>query len=153
MLIAICLMGSWPAYSAKTTDTLTGPQAESPSAEQTILAIPETRALVIAAAALVLSSLVILLWNHRFSTSVLRRRQANKRLIDMTDKLKTGLFQFRYQNGREPNIEFANKTAKQWAGMLNNEIDSLFDSPFISYIADDDRDRILQQARGRASAD
>lgn len=93
------------------------------------------------AAFLCLFLLGMVYWNRKLAAGILATQTAERRLKDMTERLQTGVFQFRQKASGEMNVEFTNEFTRdmaRWPSLHNAEIMQFFD-----YIEGEDRGKIL----------
>jgi len=85
--------------------------------------------------------LASLYWNRRTANENQRRLKAEQRLVDMTERLRTGVFQFRQYAGSEPQLEFSNRITREM-GRVPEEDGESNSLRFFEYIDVADREYI-----------
>ena len=81
-------------------------------------------------------------WNRRLAKENRRRRQAEQRLVDMTDRLRTGVFQFRrFDSGRIKTV-FTNRIAQE-VSRAHAADDPKDHRGFFDWVHADDKSRVM----------
>ena len=112
-----------------------------------LLELRRTLGLVVPALALSLLFLLALaLWIRRVRRDNVRRRQAEQRLLDMTDRLQSGVFQFRHYRGKPIRLVFANRFARRVAKMRTDEYGEEH-IDFLEHVAEDEREAFAARLR------
>ncbi len=87
---------------------------------------------------------LIVIWNRHIAAQNKRRLQVEKRLVDMTECLRTGVYQFRQPaEPGPPLIEFANSRTYHMARVKTGDLIDA-DWRFFDYVHAEDRERIRQ---------
>jgi len=84
--------------------------------------------------------------NSRTCNENQRRLKAEQRLVDMTERLRTGVFQFRQYPGLEPQLEFSNRITREMGRVPYEEADAE-SLRFFEYIDAADREFIQSRLR------
>ncbi|MFK8078855.1 MAG: transporter substrate-binding domain-containing protein [Granulosicoccus sp.] len=101
--------------------------------------------------ALVLLTLAVLYWNRRIAHENKKRKQAERLLVDMTERLRTGVFQIRQYKGRPLIVEFSNALTREMARMSPENVNK-GDHGFFEYIDPEDREWVLEKLRACMSS-
>ena len=88
--------------------------------------------------------LMVIYWNRKISTESGQRLMAEQRLLDMTDQLHTGVFQFVHTPGQSLDIEFANNAARNMVVVDDN---TSLARGFFSAVDQGDREPLIDSFR------
>lgn len=88
--------------------------------------------------------LASLYWNRRTARESGRRLKAEQRLVDMTERLRTGVFQFRQHAGNPPQLEFSNRITREMGRVSEDDLESTT-LKFFEYIDVGDREYIQER--------
>ena len=95
---------------------------------------------------LALFLLATLYWNRKIVKENIRRLAAEQRLVDMTEHLRTGVYQFRQYADSPIKMEFSNRVTREMARVHDDDDDnSRID--FFDHIDPADRPRVLERLR------
>ncbi|MFK7858567.1 MAG: transporter substrate-binding domain-containing protein [Granulosicoccus sp.] len=107
--------------------------------------------LVLLVVALVVLSVAILYWNRRIAQENLKRKQAERLLVDMTDRLRTGVFQVRQYKDKPLILEFSNTLTRKMARMSSDKAKHN-NKGFFDYIDVEDRQWVREKLRACMSS-
>ena len=95
--------------------------------------------------AITLSLFAALYWNRRVAAENRRRLAAERRLVDMTEGLRTGVFQFVHRRGEAIRMVFANAVTRRMARVAPDGDDR--DMNFFAHIDPEDREPVRERLR------
>jgi len=101
--------------------------------------------------ALALLGIASLYWNRRIAQENQKRKQAEQLLVNMTDRLRTGVFQIRQYKDKPSIVEFTNALTRKLA-RYKPETDSGKQASILDYIDQDDRAWVEKKLRACMSS-